>query len=435
MYRNALENMIRDDIKPNNLHDTEYLISYLNNKNNDDPILLTLGETWNRIPSRLVENLNESENYEHGYQISMYGLPSFRRTLKEYIFKTEQINESFNKKLEVAVSWNGTRSSMVDYGRFILEKFDNKGKRPVFISTNPGWDYEGVYIPLGFESEQIPLQEENNFLPTLEEFERIINKVNNSEDKYIAFIVINAQHNPTGNNWSEDLVDGLIKLSAQNKCGLLIDNAYYGVTQRQENKTSTWSLVEKNWDLLSSLNTTDLLFGTRSLGKQFHCNGWGIGGIIATPTTLDEIVNKYRPIHSYNYNAVLQKAMEKWISSPLHISFLDELNSEKKLIDELILNTFIEKLNYPRNAIHIGEYAPYVLLKIPLDYQQKENGLKQYIKDLFFKTGVLVTDCWALPRNNNKYSHLNYIRMYTGVNIDVMKEALDRIVKNDFLYI
>jgi aspartate/methionine/tyrosine aminotransferase len=434
MSTHVLEKMIFDEVLPNHLLDTKYLQEYINSNNEDYPIPLALGETWERVPSQLLQYLSQSEPYESGYQISMYGVPSFRKALKEYIFRTEKTSNEFKERIEVAVTWNGTRSAMVDYGRYILDKNREIDETPVFITTDPAWDYKGVFNPLGFKSHSIPLSPINQFSPTLVDFKEAISHINKSKNEYLSFIVINAQHNPTGNNWSYELVSGIIDLCIKNKCGILVDNAYYGITPNTQFKTSAMKILDEKWSLIKESNIDEIIFGVRSLGKQYNCNGWGIGAIWATPTVLDTLVNNYRTLHSYNCNAIFQKAMEKWISSDESTHYSKDLHVEKKHKDSIIEEVFINELNYPPKAIHIGYYTPYVIFEIPKRYQEMDDGLSSYIKTLCMETGVLVTDCWAIPRNEKKKGHLKFVRMYTGVKEDLIKEALSRMVKKGFKY-
>lgn len=431
MYRNSLAEMIYDNVAPNHLRDTKYLQAYLTSENKE-PIPLALGETWKRVPDGLINNLKEAASFESGYQISMYGLPSFRNLLTDYIGRSERI--AGDNRLETAVTWNGTRSAMFDFGRYLLKKQKDQ-KKPVFISTDPGWDYEGVFCPLGYEIKKIPLSPLNSFQPSLEDFKTAIEDIKKHQGKYLSFIVINAQHNPTGNNWSEILVEGIIQLAVIHKCGLLIDNAYYGLTPDSSSKTSALEIVNRNWSIIESAKINNWIFATRSLGKQFHCNGWGIGAIMASPPALDIIVNEYRAVHSYNYNALMQKSMEKWMKSDESTRFLTKLHCESDRKINYINDFFQTKLNYPESSYHIGVYSPYLLFEVPEKYHNEADSINTYIKELFFKTGVLVTDCWATPRKSDlKGKSLKFVRMYTGVSEDILHEALERLRQNEFSY-
>lgn len=431
MYKNSLAEMIYDSVPPNHLRDTKYLQSYLKSENKE-PIPLALGETWKRAPDDLINNLKEAASFESGYQFSMYGLPSFRRFLKDYIEKSERI--AGDNRLETAVTWNGTRSAMFDFGRYLLEQ-QKCHKKPVFISTDPGWDYEGVFCPLGYEIKKIPLSPLNRFEPCLEDFRIAIEDIKKQHDKFLSFLVINPQHNPTGNNWSELLVEGIIQLAANHKCGLLIDNAYYGLTPDTTNKTSALELINNNWSIIESAKIDNWIFATRSLGKQFHCNGWGIGAVMASPPALDIIVNEYRSVHSYNYNALMQKSMEKWMKSDESARFLTSLHYESGRKNKYINDFFQDKLNYPRSSYHIGVYSPYLLYEVPEKYHNEADSINTYIKELFFKTGVLVTDCWAAPRKSDlKGKSLKFVRMYTGVSEEILHEALERLRESGFSF-
>ncbi|EJR91889.1 aminotransferase class I/II-fold pyridoxal phosphate-dependent enzyme [Bacillus cereus] len=439
MDTKILKHLLLDDIKPNHLMDTKFLQNHLELNLDYEPIPLALGETWGRVPKRLTEYLGETEPYESGYQISMYGLPSFRKSLKKHIFTTEKVSPQFGNEIEVGVTWSGTKSSMIDFGRYMLDKTKKKNLTPIFLTTDPDWDYEGAFLPLGFKARKVLLDPKNNFVPSIEDFQQILKEIERNEQEFTSFIIINAQHNPTGNNWSEELVEGIIQLSIQYQCGLLIDNAYYGSTSdRNPTKTSTLAILEKNWNIIVANGTEDLIFGVRSLGKQFHCNGWGIGAIWAAPRTLDKIVNEYRVIHTFNYNAIFQKAMEKWIESEDSKIYLENLYLEKKRKDDFLKNNFLEKLQYPIDSLHVGEYCPYMIYEVPRKYQRETDSLSKYIEDLFYTAGILVTGCWSVPRTVSrdklKEGHVKYVRMYTGVEEKVLQETLERMVCKGFTY-
>lgn len=425
--RDLLQRLLVDDVLPNHLPDVKYLLKYLsgdsrNTKKVKDPILLTLGETWELTPRQLIEALITEHTEDHGYQLSMFGLPEFRQSLKRYIEKSERF--TCGDRLEVAVNWTGTRSAMYDYGLYLLDQFKETKNTPYFISTDPGWDYEGVFQPLGYQVKYVKLYPDHHFHPLLEEFDRVIQEIKKLPNAYLAFIVINAQHNPTGNNWNVSIVQEILKLAAKEGCGVLIDNAYYGYTQYEE-KTSPLQIVTKTWNILSSSGVTDLIFATRSLGKQFHCNGWAIGAITATPKTLDILVNQYRTIHSYNYHAVYQRAMNQWINSSSMNLFLENQHIEKNKKDEYLFRFLLNEIKIPENRFHVGKYAPYLLMEIPHCYHSR--SVSHFIRDLFFTTGVLISSCWALPTKITKQTHLPYIRMYTGVPYEKLKEALKRL--------
>lgn len=435
--KEIVKRMIDDDVLPNNLRDTKHLIKYLHEspwkENEQDLILLALGETWEKISPKLVDLLNETSKEEHGYLMSMYGLPELRNSLKKYISSDEKWPDT--SVLELAVNLSGTRNAMIDIGKYILDIMPayKKNLTPYFISTNPGWDYEGVYNPLGFKSKLINLNPESGFQININDFDMAIKEIEKDPNGFLALIIINPQHNPTGNNIDESVIRSIINMVASQGCGLLIDNAYYGSTHYQE-KTSALKVVIEEWDMIVKNDIDHLIFATRTLGKQFHCNGWGIGALIASPNTLDVLVNYYRPIHSYNYFGFLQSTMSKWISSKESSQYL--INNSTELIkkQEYISDFFKYQLNYPLEKFHIGKYTPYMLFEIPPRYQKCPQSLEYYIEDLFFKTGVLLTDCWAKPRSETLSGDLYYVRMFTGVDEEKLKIALNRMLKEGFLY-
>ncbi|CAF4379672.1 unnamed protein product, partial [Adineta steineri] len=96
----------------------------------------------------------------------------------------------------------------------------------VAVSFQPGWDYTGVYESLKMKVLHLPLTPRTEFVPDLKEWSKYLDE---QKPEKIDLVIINTQHNPTGKQWSPDVVNFLMDLAWKHESYLLIDDAYYCV--------------------------------------------------------------------------------------------------------------------------------------------------------------------------------------------------------------
>jgi N-succinyldiaminopimelate aminotransferase len=414
--------------------DTQRLWTYLEqDRPHGEPIILNLGETWSKAPYGLTERLATVPHYTHGYQLSMYGLPKLHQTVRDYVVRTHHLGDVPETAFEVAVTWSGTRSIMYDYGRFLLQQWTHQAA-PVVIATSPGWDYTGVFEPLGYRMRYLQLRPDENFYPNWSAFLALMEHIGQRPDERPALIIVNSQHNPTGMNWSPEFVRDMLQYAQANQVAVLIDDAYYGVHAPNITPTSALQI------LLAQLATSDgpemsnRWLAVRSLGKQFHTNGWGLGVFTADPTTV-AAVNDLRGQHVYPYNAMLQYALAEWLVDPACDQFLREeaicYEQKRARISEYL----ISHLGYPASAIHPGECTSYMIFAVPQVYAQHERGVQQFIDDCFFNTGVLVSSTWAtMFVGAQPPVPLDYVRIFIGLDLNDLEVAFERIYNAGFSY-
>ncbi len=430
--RETIEQLLRDEVLPNHLPDVAWLLTYLDNDcPHGDPIILSLGETWSQAPAQLTHLLSRSSQFVHGYQLSMYGLPAFRRVLRDYMIRSQHL--PLHTPFEVAATWSGTRSMMFDYGRLLRAQQTDR-RTPVVLVSAPGWDYAGVFEPLGFKMCYLKLRPEAGFYPSVDEYVGLVESIEQDPGQYLALVVINAQHNPTGVNWDQQLVQQLIRTAIHAGAAILLDDAYYAVHSPRIQPTSALKMLLQELADVADSQAQQRWLAVRSLGKQFHCNGWALGAVASHPATLDRLVNEFRVQHQYNYLGVLQQAMARWLSDPASDAFLHTVRESYEQKRALLDVLFQTRLNYPRQAYHLGECTSYLLFAIPEVYTRQPDGVRQYLHDCFIHTGVLFSDPWLLPRVGDTLGGVNYVRMYLGPDLEVLEAAVERMARAGLTY-
>ncbi|MCO1578638.1 pyridoxal phosphate-dependent aminotransferase [Crossiella sp. SN42] len=420
--------LVTDDILPSRMPDVGLLRAYLEQGcRHGDPLCLSFGETWNQAPAGLLDHLHERPLHAHGYQLSMYGLPKLRKVARDYVTRSHRLEAVAQpgRDFEVAATWTGTRGAMFDFGRYLLDELGSDGRVPVVVAAGPSWDYEGVFHTLGYQVRYLPLRPETGFRPMAGELQDLADRISAEPGQRLAMVVVNAQHNPTAVNWRPGFVAAAVDLAHQHGAGLLVDDAYFGVHDPEVEPTSALRV------LLSRLPGAPPAarrrwLAVRSLGKQFHCNGWGLGLMTAEPATLDLLVNRYRLHSSLMYGGVYQHAMADWLADPASTAFLAaqcaEYAAKRRLVDRL----FSARLGYPAGAVHTGSCTSYLLFALPAAYAGLDDGEARFRDEVFARTGVLFAPAWPWPYAPTA-APLPYMRMYLGPGQDVLTEAVDRL--------
>jgi aspartate/methionine/tyrosine aminotransferase len=414
--------------------DTHRLWAYLERDcPHGEPIILNLGETWSKAPQGLTERLATVPAYAHGYQLSMYGLPKLQATLRQYLIRTHQLEQVPETAFEVAVTWSGTRSIMYDYGRFLLQSWQHQ-TTPVVIATSPGWDYTGVFEPQGFRMRYLQLRPDEQFYPNWSAFLALMDEIAQRDDEQPALVIINSQHNPTGMNWSPEFVRDVLQFAEARGIAVMIDDAYYGVHSPKISPTSALRILHELLVADPSSSLQQRWLSVRSMGKQFHSNGWGLGVFSADPGTVAAI-NDLRGQHVYPYNAMLQYALADWLNDPESDAFLRE-EAEGYEQKRAWISAYLQShLGYPAAQIHPGECTSYMIFAVPPVYAQHERGVQQFIDDCFFHTGVLVSSTWAtMFVGAQPPVPLDYVRIFIGLDLADLQTAFERLYNAGFSY-
>ncbi len=424
--RRTLEALVNDDIVANGLPDAGLLKDYLDrNCPFGDPIFLSLGETWTQIPDGLVQGMQVVPRHAHGYQLSMHGLPALRRAVRDYVTTEHRLAEVSEpgRDFEVAVTWTGTRALMFDFGRYLADESADDPRTPVVLAAGPGWDYAGVFTPQGYRMRYLALRPERDFQPDAEECAELIDEIVGRPDERLALVVINAQHNPTAANWSPGVVASLVQGALDHGAAVLVDDPYFAVHDDGVKPTAALRI------LLEELHNRDdtarqRWLAVRSLGKQFHCNGWGIGAVTADPRTLHTLSVRYRFHHSLTYAGVQQQAMADWLTDPASTEYLAAQRVDYAAKRRMVTGLTRTALRHPETRIVRGECTSYQLLAVPPAYAQRPDGVEEFRRACFATTGVLLSPAWMMPEESIPAP---YVRMYLGPPQELIRTAMDRM--------
>ncbi|MEU9555170.1 pyridoxal phosphate-dependent aminotransferase [Streptomyces fumanus] len=417
---------------PNPYGDAALLMEYQDAGHDPaDVVYLSLGETWTQAAPGLRDILASAlPAYCHGYVLSPYGLPELQRALRAYIRADHSLADTaaLGTDYDVCVSQNSTRNAMFHFGRWLRETTPAAVTAPpVAVCSTPAWDYSGVYTALGYEMRHFSLAPETGYQPDPQEVAQVLRRARRDSDGPL-LLILNAQHNPTGANWAPDTVRAMIRAAVETGADLLVDDAFYAVYDPGITPTNTLRILLEEVGGLPPARRPRWL-AVRSLGKQYHCNGWGIGALTAAPGTLTQLFTRLLPQYTYVSAVPLQAAMARWLRSPASDAYLAREREEYAAKRAEVAGRLTDGLGYPEGAFFPGESGPFLLARIPPWYAESAapGAREDFRRYCLYRCGVLLGEGHmstpGLPVNDSR----GYVRLYLGAPLPSLVEALERM--------
>lgn len=395
-------------------------------------LYLSLGETWQGPPPGLLAALGDVPAHAHGYQLTPYGLPALRRVLRDYVTRTHRLAETavLGEDFEVAGTAGSTRSAMRDFGRLLTEERPAASAPPIALCASPGWDYPGVLAPLGYEIRHFGLTPEGGYQPDAQEVEEGLRRARRDTSGAV-LLIVNAQHNPSGANWSAGAVRKMVRAALAFDAHVLVDDAYYAVHDPAVTPTPALRILLEEITSLPPGAERPRWLATRSMGKQFNCNGWGVGAAVAAPDTLENLYARLLPQHTYTTAVPLQAAMAAWLADPAAETHLAEQRAAYAVTRAEVAERIRRDLHYPADSFVAGECGPYLLLPVPPSYSFPGAGGSHgdFRRHCLEHAGVLLGEGHMSTPGRPVRTSQDVVRIYLGVGSQVLAAALERMAQ------
>jgi LL-diaminopimelate aminotransferase len=242
----------------------------------------------------------------------------------------------------------------------------------------------------------MPLLEENNFLPNLNDISStVLNKAK--------IIFVNYPNNPTCAIATKNFYLELINLAKKNNIIIAADAAYSEIYYNEQCKPSSF---------LELPGAKDIGVEFHSLSKTYNMTGWRIGWVCGNK----DIINGIAKVKDNYDSGVFQATQEAGITA---------LNSSQQCVQDMrniykerrdVLVSGLQKLRW---EVKLPQATFYVWAKIPKGYTSSQTIIK-----LLDEAGIICT-----PGNGMGKSGEGYIRFALTVQVERIKEALLRISK------
>ncbi|HEX6490795.1 MAG TPA: aminotransferase class I/II-fold pyridoxal phosphate-dependent enzyme [Gaiellaceae bacterium] len=222
-------------------------------------------ETDVAIRQALVDSIEPRSSYPLAE-----GLPELRQAVAGWCRR--RFGVELDPEREVIPTY-GSKEAIFHLAQVVL---DRDGERRLVLSTEPGYPvYDRGALFAGAEVEQLPLLEENNFLPALE-------AIDGETWRRTAIFWINYPNNPTGAVAPLEFLERLAALAAEHDFLLAADEAY----------SELWFERAPHSALEARERSHVLAFNT--LSKRSSMTGYR-SGFAAGSAEVIEALRQYRP--------------------------------------------------------------------------------------------------------------------------------------------
>ncbi len=264
------------------------------------------------------------------------------------------------------------------------------------LVPDPGYPVYGIgTLFAGGEVYRMPLLEENNYIPDLEEI-----PVEMASQAKLMFL--NYPNNPTGAVSNKEFFEKVIEFAHRYDIAVCHDGAYLDIAF---DGYRPLSFLE-----IPGAKEVGIEFG--SLSKPFNMTGWRIGYAAGCADILEALYRYKTNIDSGNFKAVQYTGVEA-LDNPAsedHVLSMQQLYKERR-------DVVVKALQEAGCPLSVPKASFYVWAPVPKGFTSQE-----FVAHLLERTGVVVTP----GRGFGEYGE-GYFRIALTVEVKRLQEAMERI--------
>jgi len=351
-----------------------------------DIISLGIGDPDQPTPDFIIEKMIEQVKNPANHQYpSSVGMLSFRKEVAEWYRKKYQVE--LDPKTEI-VTLIGSKEGIANINYCYVNPGD------INLVPDPGYPVYGIGTLLaGGEPYYLPLLEENNFLPDLQE-------IPDEVAKKAKILWINYPNNPTGAVATLEFFQEVVAFAKHYDLLVCHDHAYSELAFDGYQAPS----------FLQAEGAKDVGIEFNSLSKPFNMTGWRIGWAAGNKEMIETLGRYKSNVDSGAFQAVQYAGIAGLASDGSSIEKVRQVYAERR--DTIIsgLNAMGWNLTPPKATFYI--WAP-----VPKGYTSA-----QFAEVVLEKAGVVIT-----PGNGYGAHGEGYFRISLTIEKERMEEALARM--------
>jgi len=358
-----------------------------------DVINFGIGDPDQPTPENVVNKMKEAiqDPTTHSYP-SYEGLVEFRTAV------SRRYKKRFDVELDPAtevVSLIGSKEGIAHLPLCYINPGDYS------LVPDPGYPVYKTSILLADGNPiMMPLKEENDFLPELA-------AISEEDAERAKIMFLNYPNNPTGAMASFEFFEEVIAFAKKYNIIIAHDAAYTDIYLDEEVPHS----------ILEVEGAKEVAIEFNSLSKPYNMTGWRIGWACGKEDVIESLGRLKTNIDSGIFEAIQYAGIEALYNSEDSIKEVTELYKERR-------DLLVEGLSELGWKVKPNKATFYLWIEVPENITSSE-----FSKKLFKKTGVFFTPGigWG------DYGE-NFLRIALTVNQERIKEALQRIKENGFVY-
>ncbi len=377
---------------------------------NRAPIALSMGAPTAAPPEYVVNRMKEllDEDGIHTYSTPK-GEKYFRDAVKARMKKRFGVELDSDKEI---FSLIGSKEGLANLIRILVNATLEEKDRDIIMIPDPGYaSYKEMIKVSGGRAYSLPLTEENNYSPDLEEIRANMQNEGYDPNKLKA-VVLNYPNNPLGCSMSREYAKSVVDFCNKYGIVLISDAAYADLYFDEQEKP--FSILE-----IDGAKTCAVEFF--SFSKPYAMTGWRLGWICGN----SEIVGLFGKLKS-TLDTGIFKAIQIAGADVLVSKEGDEYIAEKNIGFKQKQDIFVKglkELGWKNFGIPSSTF--YLWLPIPPRYKTS----KEFTDDLMFKSGVVAVPGSAFGRYGE-----GFFRVSVVCSDEKLQECIDRMKTDGFYF-
>lgn len=379
---------------------------------NRAPISLSMGAPTANPPKILIDRLKEilDEDGIHMYSTPK-GEPYFRKAI------AERMKNRFNVELDPETeifSLVGSKEGIANLVRFLIDQKKEELEKDVILIPDPCYASYIQFVQCsGGKAYPMPMTEENNYKPNVEEVYQNILK-DGYKPENVKAMIINFPNNPLGVMTSKEYVQSCIDFCKKHEILLISDAAYCDLYFDEK---------EKPFSVFELEGAKDIAVEFYSFSKPYAVTGWRLGWVCGNK----EVVQRFGKGKSTIDNGIfkaLQKACAEILNSKEGDDYIEEGNKGYARKQAIMVKGFKE-LGWPISEETVPHTTFYLWLPIPPRYK----SAFKFCEDVLQTSGVVLVPGNAFGNYGEGYFRLSYV-----CSDEQLQEVIDRFKADGFYF-
>ena len=406
-YAQSLETYIMIQIKM----DTARLTPELTAKGRA-PISLSMGAPVEPPPELVSNNIKKYVTGEgmHTYTLvkgESYLLDSIAVNMKK------RTGVDFDTKSEIC-ALIGSKEGIANLIRALINPTTDVKNKDIILIPDPGYaSYKEMVKVSGGLGYGIPLTQENNYMPDLDEAAKQLEKDGYSMKKVKA-LVINYPNNPLGAIATKEYMQKAVDFCRKHHILLISDAAYIDLT---------FEGAPKGVSVFEIENAKDVAVEFYSFSKPYSMTGWRVGWVCGNKDAVT-ILGKLKSTIDTGIYKPIQKAASDILNSKEGDEYIVEANRRFARKQKIIVDG-LKELGWDMDKIQPPKATFYLWLPIPPSYKTS----KEFTDAVLNKSGVVLVPGSGFGKNGE-----GWFRMSIVAAEDQMVEVVRRLKEDGFRF-